>query len=265
MKFGAMNFPVRPILQELKSISDLGFDYLELTMDPPQAHHSIIRHHSASLLKALDAHGMELVCHLPSFLHLADLTEAIRKASVQETLDCLELAAELRPLKVIFHPGYIVGLSVFAPDQAREYASRSLEVVVDTADRFGLCLCIENMFPRTGALVEPEEFDEIFERFPNLKLTLDIGHANIGSKSGKRNLDFIHRLGDRIFHVHASDNFGKEDNHLPIGAGTVDFPKVIRELKGIGYDGTVTLEVFSRDRDYLRISREKFRTIVESI
>jgi sugar phosphate isomerase/epimerase len=30
---------------------------------------------------------------------------------------------------------------------------------------------------------------------------------------------------------------------------------VVRALKGAGYDGTVTLEVFSRERDYLRTSR----------
>jgi sugar phosphate isomerase/epimerase len=43
MLYGAMNFPVRPVLQELESIAELGFDYLELTMDPPQAHHATIR------------------------------------------------------------------------------------------------------------------------------------------------------------------------------------------------------------------------------
>jgi len=37
MLYGAMNFPVRSILQELETISRLGFDYLELTMDPPKA------------------------------------------------------------------------------------------------------------------------------------------------------------------------------------------------------------------------------------
>jgi len=34
MLYGAMNFPVRPILKELEAISELKFDYLELTMDP---------------------------------------------------------------------------------------------------------------------------------------------------------------------------------------------------------------------------------------
>ncbi|MGO9738823.1 MAG: hypothetical protein ACLPVO_15530 [Desulfomonilaceae bacterium] len=32
MRYGAMNFPVRPVLQELKEIAALGFDYVELAM-----------------------------------------------------------------------------------------------------------------------------------------------------------------------------------------------------------------------------------------
>ncbi len=43
MRYGAMNFPVRPVLQELKEIAALGFDYVELDMDPPQSHHSFVR------------------------------------------------------------------------------------------------------------------------------------------------------------------------------------------------------------------------------
>jgi sugar phosphate isomerase/epimerase len=41
--------------------------------------------------------------------------------------------------------------------------------------------------------------------------------------------------------------------------------KIIKTLKGIGYDETVTLEVFSRDRDYLRISREKLAAMVAAL
>jgi len=40
MRYGAMNFPVKPVLNELKEIAARGFDYLELTMDPPQAHYT---------------------------------------------------------------------------------------------------------------------------------------------------------------------------------------------------------------------------------
>jgi sugar phosphate isomerase/epimerase len=133
---------------------------------------------------------------------------------------------------------------------------------VDQAEQLGLTLYIENMFPRSNSLCEPADFVDVFERFPGLRLTLDTGHANIGSTSDRRTLEFIKRFPDRIGHIHANDNFGKEDNHLPIGTGTIDFPRIIKAIKGVGYDDTVTFEVFSRDRDYLTISREKFAAML---
>ena len=69
--------------------------------------------------------------------------------------------------------------------------------------------------------------------------------------------------GNKIGHIHASDNFGREDSHLPIGAGTVEFDRILKELKGTGYNDTLTVEVFSRDRDYLGISRDKVRELWE--
>ena len=37
MKYGAMNFPIKPLLREIEEIGEMGFDYVELTMDPPEA------------------------------------------------------------------------------------------------------------------------------------------------------------------------------------------------------------------------------------
>lgn len=265
MLYGAMNFPVKPVLEELDVISKLGFDYLELTMDAPQAHYSVIRRIKDDLLEALERLNMGLVCHMPTFVSTADLTEGLRETSLNEMLKSLEVAAELGAMKVVLHPSPHRGLAVFVIDQVRQYALRSLEAIVKKADRLGLYLCLENMFPQTNSLVNPEDFVEVFERFPTLRMTLDTGHARIEGKGGTKILAFIERFPDRIYHVHANDNLGKEDNHLPIGAGTIDFPKVVKALKAIGYDETITLEVFSKDRDYLRLSRDKLAAMVSSL
>ena len=45
-------------------------------------------------------------------------------------------------------------------------------------------------------------------------------------------------------------------------AGT-DFSKVVKAIKEIGYDDTITLEVFSRDRDYLKMSKKKMEEMFE--
>jgi len=38
---------------------------------------------------------------------------------------------------------------------------------------------------------------------------------------------------------------------------------VAKALKAIGYNETVTFEVFSRDRDYMKISRDKFAEMMK--
>jgi len=257
LRYGAMNFPIRPVLEEIELVSKMAFDYLELTMDPPEAHHATLRRDGTKIRATLERSRLDLVCHLPSFLSTADLTPSLRSASVQEIRDSLRVASDLGALKVVLHPSFVVGLGVLVLDQAREYARESLEAVVEQADRLGLTLCLENMFPASNSLVRPEDFAPVLAAFPSLRLTLDIGHAHVGNADGSRFLGFVDAFPDRLAHIHASDNSGRGDDHLPIGAGTIDFARVAGALRGIGYDQTVTLEVFSRDRDYLRISREK--------
>jgi len=257
MLYGAMNFPIKPVLEELGAIANLGFDYMELTMDAPQAHYTVVRRIKDDLLNALERSHMRLICHLPTFVSTADLTEGLREASLREVLESLEVAAELRALKVVLHPSHHMGLSVFVIDQARQYAMRSLEAIVNKAEQLGVCLCLENMLPKSNSLVNPEDFDKVFEQFPGLRMTFDTGHAHIDDGTEGTALAFIEKFPDRIYHVHANDNLGKEDNHLPIGTGTIDFPKIVKALKEIGYDETITLEIFSKDRDYLAMSKAK--------
>ena len=268
MKYGAMNFPIKPIADELADIAALGFDYLELSMDPPQAHYSAIRQQMNLILGALASHSMNIICHLPTFVSTADLTDSIREASLLEMFNSLEVAAELGSQKVVLHPGHIGGLGIYVEQTALAHANNSLAAIIDRAQTLGLCVCLENMFPKCRAFVEPDDFVEILQRFPDLKLTLDTGHANIANPGGRRILEFIEKFGPRIGHLHVSDNFGERDDHIPLGAGKIDFLKIVTALKQTGYDDTVTLEIFSEDRRKLRKSRDRldrlYRTEIRS-
>ena len=258
MQYGAMNFPIRPVIQELEDFAPLGFDYLELTLDPPQAHYTTIRQQMNSVVDALNSHSMGVICHMPTFVSTADLTDSIREASLQEMFNSLEVAAELGSRKVVLHPGHITGLGVYVMETAMAHANESLAAIINRAQELDLCVCLENMFPRCRAFVKPDDFTEILERFPKLKITLDTGHANIGSQGGQRIFSFIEKLGHCIGHLHVSDNFGERDDHIPLGTGTIDFFKIIKALKGCGYDDTATLEIFSDDRRELQKSRDRF-------
>ncbi|NWF92951.1 MAG: sugar phosphate isomerase/epimerase [Syntrophaceae bacterium] len=264
MRYGAMNFPIKPLLKEIEEIGEMGFDYVELTFDPPEAIPQRVLAQKKQILDLLHRYRMGIVGHLPTFLWTSDLYESLRRVSVQETLDALDAGSELGIEKFVLHPGYITGLGKFLMDRAKGYGMASIETVQKKATSLGITLCIENIFPQAHFLSSPHEFQEVFQSFPDLRLTLDIGHANLGGGKNKSS-EFIHQYGHRISHVHANDNFGKEDNHLPIGAGIIDFEKILSELKEARYDETLTLEVFSKDRDYLKISKEKIKRIWEAL
>ena len=265
MQYGAMNFPIKPIADELADIAALGFDYLELTMDPPQAHYTTIRQQMSSILTALRSQSMNIICHLPTFVSTADLTDSIRDASLLEMFNSLEVAAELGSRKVVLHPGHIGGLGIYVKETALAHANNSLAAIIDRAQTLGLCVCLENMFPKCRAFFEPSDFVEILQRFPDLKLTLDTGHANINSPGGRRILEFIEKFGHRIGHLHVSDNFGERDDHIPLGTGKIDFSKIVKALKQCGYDDTATLEIFSEDRRQLKKSRDRFDKIFREV
>jgi sugar phosphate isomerase/epimerase len=258
MQYGAMNFPIKPVVEELTDIATLGFDYLELTMDPPEAHYTTIRQQMRPILSALASQSMNIICHLPTFVSTADLTDSIREASLLEMFNSLEVAAELGCEKVVLHPGHIGGMGIYVKKTALAHANKSLAAIIDRAQALGLCVCLENMFPNCRAFVEPADFVEILERFPDLMLTLDTGHANIGNPGGRRILEFIEKFSRRIGHLHVSDNFGERDDHIPLGAGGIDFLKIAGALKQCGYDDTATFEIFSEDRRALIKSREIF-------
>ena len=261
MQFGAMNFPVTPVLQEIETFARLGFDYLELAMDPPMAHYSKIAKQKKAIVRALADNGLGLVCHLPTFVSTADLTASIRQASVNEMHCSMEVAADLGAAKVVLHPSMAAGMGAFVLDTVKTYAMDFLAQMAQAARKQDLIVCLENMMPRNLVGVEPEDLEALLNVAPGVKLTLDTGHANIGDPRGRRLQDLMDRFGDRIGHLHISDNSGQRDDHLAVGQGTVRFADLVRRLKSAGYDDTVTLEVFDVDRKMLVESRERIEAM----
>jgi sugar phosphate isomerase/epimerase len=263
MRFGAMNFPIRPIFDEIREFADLGFDYLELSLDPPEAHHDLIRGRRREIGRLLESRDMGLVIHLPTFVLTADLTDGIRRASVREMIAGLDLAAEMAAEKVVLHPSAISGLGPLVIDLARDLARKSLAEILAHAEKRGIRVCLENMFPRYRSFFEPGHFTEALDCYPNLEMTLDTGHANIDDAGRSRIFQFIRRFGDRIGHLHASDNGGSRDEHLAPGQGTIDFPAVVKALTAAGYRDTATMEIFSENRAELAAGRDRMRDLFQ--
>ena len=119
------------------------------------------------------------------------------------------------------------------------------------ANKKGMKLCLENLSERTTDL------EQAFHRFPELGLTLDIGHSELLTSKNTA-YSFIETYPERIKHVHIHDNCGgstpDDDLHLPLGEGTIAFEPILQALCKMGYDRTITLEVAP---EFLKAGKEK--------
>ena len=258
MKIGMMNNPQLDLLREIAWARENGFDFLDLTLEPSAAHPREVK--ARRTRKALQEANLEIIGHTAYYLPWASPFETIRKAALKDMAWTLRVFAELGASRVSVHPDRSIPFAL-NPKAILEKNLESLREMEDLARPLGIQILVENMdrFFNTS-----EQIRETLERMPGLGFHLDVGHANLNVERN-RTEEFLKNFGGRLAHVHLSDNFGRnEDLHLPLGAGSIPWKKMIPLLKKSGYDRTITLEVFSPDRRYLLFSRDKLRELWES-
>jgi sugar phosphate isomerase/epimerase len=195
----------QPLMTALDQISAIT-DTIEVMDDGP--------HHIESS-EILESYVITFSLHAPSRgVNIASVLEPIRRASVEVTGHCFRIAADV-DANVIIHPGY------FAWEEEREQATRqfirSMSDLDNLAKEYSITYYIENM----------GNWNYFFLRYPtelpligDTGLALDVGHAYLN-----KCLDAF--LDHPIRHVHLHDNDGKDDAHLPVGDGSIDFGKVM--------------------------------------
>jgi len=214
----------------------------------------------AAIRAALAKHGLPVVGHTAYYLPLCSPFESIRRAAVEELKRCVKLFAKLGARWMNIHPDHN------APLQEKGFVIernlQSLRELAATAGDCGVGLMVENL---PGCFNTVRQLAPLMDAMPELGLHLDIGHANLMVEPNSTD-ELIAAYGSRLRHVHLHDNKGgREDLHLPLGTGVVDCPHCLRSLKNSGYDGTITLEVFTPDRHYLAYSRDVLRCMWNEI
>jgi sugar phosphate isomerase/epimerase len=252
MQIGTMNHPGRDILKEIEWMREMDFEFIDLTLEPPCAGVRSIE--LQSLRRALKEAGMNVVGHTAYYLPLCSPFESLRHAAIEELKLCLQAFAELGVRWMNLHP------DSKAPLHDRAFVIKrnldTLNELMTFARPLGIGLMIENL---PGSFNTVPQLSELLDPLPDLGLHLDIGHANLLVEHNTTD-EILSVFASRLRHVHLHDNKGgSADLHLPLGSGTVDTTHYVRSLQTHGYDGTITLEVFTPDRQLLAYSRQVLR------
>jgi sugar phosphate isomerase/epimerase len=242
-----MNHPARPVYDEVISFGKARFDFVDLTIEGPNAFNI-----SSEIMRPiLDRYRLIVIGHTDPCLPWAYPITEVRKACLRELERCAGIFSGLGAKIMNIHPCY------FCPPAMKptlvELNIEALKPIVEMATSHGLTVVLENYkapFDRVST------FNLMLAEVSGLKVHLDFGHANMGADNHEV---FCRQLGKYIQHVHFSDNRSTADHHMPLGVGNINWKNAIKSLKAIGYDGAITLEVFCDDPtmlfQYLDLSR----------
>ena len=261
MKFGKLTNPTIDVLKEIKTTYDLGFDYVEIGFEGPTESPEAIMKNKKQILNLLKKYKMFAMGHTSWWAELGSQYEPVRQGWIEEGKKIIRLCNDLGIKMLNFHShnrglyitdkgGRIILLNNFV---------KSLKELVEYGKKYNVEIMFENSAEK-NEITDIKDFKYIVDRVPGLKVHLDVGHAFL--YGGMKNVEkFIETFRSKIVHVHLHDNHGKSDEHLPLGTASINYKKVIKLLKMIKYNKTITFEVFTKDLDLLENSMKKVKKL----
>jgi sugar phosphate isomerase/epimerase len=187
-------------------------------------------------------------------LDLADPNPDHRRRAVAAMLTAVNAVRRMGGHLVVVHPTDLerYGRNV---DTHLADAAHGLAVLAENCRNAGLTLVIETPLPHLiGG--HPDEFAWLLKHIDaSARVCLDTGHTALG-RSWHR---FLQVADGRLAHVHASDNRGERDDHLPPGDGTIDWADITRTLQAVDYSGWIMLELHPQRVDTIEYVKRAYQ------
>ena len=160
-------------------------------------------------------------------------------AFLQAATEDLQIAGVLGCRDLAFH---VADLPNRSNEQFIEANTALFEEVGRLAVDSGVRVCLENHYPTAhGRTIE-----ELLAILDGLGMTtwagicVDTGHAVL---IGGNPAEMIRKAGPRLNMLHLHDNMGRQDTHLSVGLGVIDWFEVFAALDAVGFDGPLNLEI----------------------
>ncbi|GKT06905.1 sugar phosphate isomerase/epimerase [Desulforhabdus sp. TSK] len=253
------------LLETIRIVASVGYQGIEIMADVPHAYPLHLSDADVlAIRRALDANRLA-ISNINAFMHHADgdtyhpswieKDPALRAKRVVYTLGCIDLAEKLGARNISTEPGG--PLDGMSREEGMVLFREGLAAVEGRAREKGIRILIE---PEPGLLLEnSREFLEIFQDLdPEVfGINFDIGHFFCVSEDPA---ELIESMKDVIHHFHLEDIApSREHHHLMLGNGAIDIPGVLGTIDTIGFEGFVTVELYTYESQAEEAAREAFR------
>ncbi|HBE01335.1 MAG TPA: hypothetical protein DC049_02515 [Spirochaetia bacterium] len=183
--------------------------------------------------------------HIPfAFINAAALNPGIRRESIRQLYQSVEIAGKLGLDYVVTHPRF-GALDIISKAEEWNLWKESYLELSAVAEANKIIFTIEN-----GDRLSFEDCARMVREIasPFFAMTFDTGHANLEGNKDKKYQNY-HDLASFVkgeaacfANIHLHDNHTDKDEHLPPGEGHIDFAGIFRELCLQKWKGPLTLE-----------------------
>src|SRR5918911_4826942 len=228
----------QPTVYGLRKTKEIGFDSVDIFVDPLD-----IDIKERRLIKGeCDRLGLPIVSIACVAVGLIDFNPSVQRFHLGRCRAYLDLAYEYEARNVLLVLGeYIWEQQVIPPAEQWRTGARNVRELGQYAADLGLQIALE-LEPFKLSLVNNVDsmvrfLDEVGH--PAVKANIDVSHLQLSKVAPAE----LRRLRGKAAHVHLSDCDGKVHGDLPPGRGVVDFVPYLQEIKSLGIDGTVSIEL----------------------
>ena len=222
----------------IRMTREIGFDSIDIFADPldiDARERRLIRRECSRV-------GLPIISVACVAVGLIDFNPSVQRFHLDRCRKYLDLCHELEARNLLLVLGeYIWERQVIPPEEQWKTGVANVRQLADHAAQLGLEIAIE-LEPFQLSLVRDVEtmvrfLDEVGH--PAVKANIDISHLHLSDVRP----DELRRLAGKATHVHLSDCDGKVHGDLPPGRGVVDFVPYLEEIKALGIDGAISIEL----------------------
>jgi D-psicose/D-tagatose/L-ribulose 3-epimerase len=222
----------------IRMTREIGFDSIDIFTDPLE----IDIKERLLIKRECDRASLPIVSIACVAVGLIDFNPSVQRFHMNRCRAYLDLAYQYEARNLLLVLGeYIWEKQVIGPAEQWQTGVKNTRELGKYAADLGLQVALE-LEPFKLSLLNNVDtmvrfVDEV--NHPAVKANIDVSHLLL---SGTAPED-LRRLKGKAIHVHLSDCDGKVHGDLPPGRGVVPFEPYLREIKNLGMDGAISIEL----------------------
>jgi sugar phosphate isomerase/epimerase len=222
----------------IRMTREIGFDTIDIFADPLE----LTPRERKLIRRECDKAGLPIVSIACVATGLIDFNPSVQRFHLERCRRYLDLAYEYDARNLLLVLGeYIWEQQVISAQEQWQTGVRNLRELGGYAADLGLAIALELEPFRLSVVHNVDSMVRFLDDVghPAVKANIDVSHLQLSKTPPEE----VARLRGKAIHVHLSDCDGKVHGDLPPGRGVVDFVPYLRQIKELGIDGAVSIEL----------------------